>query len=101
MQLSVIIPTHNRAVSLARSVRSALELDYLRDHGEILVVDNASTDQTPAVVSDLQHAAGGSILRYVQEPDLGLHNARHAGARAASGEILLFTDDDATFSPQW
>jgi glycosyltransferase involved in cell wall biosynthesis len=100
-RLSVIIPTHNRAASLARSVRSALELDLLHDHGEILVVDNASTDQTPDVVSELQTAAGGSIVRYVQEADLGLHNARHTGARAAAGEILLFTDDDATFSPRW
>jgi hypothetical protein len=35
------------------------------------------------------------------ERNLGLHNARHAGARAAQGEILVFTDDDATFDPQW
>ena len=32
---------------------------------------------------------------------LGLHNARHAGARAAEGKILLFTDDDATFDCGW
>jgi glycosyltransferase involved in cell wall biosynthesis len=101
MRVSVVIPTHNRVGSLTRSVRSALELDYPPDRYEVLVVDNASTDRTSAVVRELQGAPGGSIVRYVHEQRLGLHHARHAGARAANGELLLFTDDDATFSPQW
>jgi glucosyl-dolichyl phosphate glucuronosyltransferase len=101
MRLSVVIPTHNRAASLARTIRSALELDYPPDRYEVLVVDNAGTDRTLAVVCELQSAPGGSIVRCVQEARLGLHHARHAGARAATGDLLLFTDDDATFSPQW
>jgi glucosyl-dolichyl phosphate glucuronosyltransferase len=101
MQLSVIIPTRNRAASLARAVRGALALDYPSDHFEIVIVDNASTDQTSAVVRELQKLRGGSIVQYVPEARLGLHHARHAGAQAAAGDILLFTDDDATFSPQW
>ena len=40
-------------------------------------------------------------LVYVREERLGLHNARHAGVWAAKGDILLFTDDDATFDPGW
>jgi GT2 family glycosyltransferase len=82
-------------------VRSALELDYPPDRHEIIVVDNASTDRTPAVVREIQTSSGGTNIRYVHDARLGLHNARHTGARAAAGDILLFTDDDATFSPQW
>jgi glucosyl-dolichyl phosphate glucuronosyltransferase len=101
MRMSVIIPTRNRAASLARTVRSALELDLPAGRYEVLVVDNASTDQTFDVVRALEAGPRGSIIRYLQEARLGVHHARHAGARAAAGELLLFTDDDATLSPDW
>jgi len=38
---------------------------------------------------------------YVPEPRLGLHHARHAGARLAEGDILVFTDDDCVAHPHW
>jgi len=101
MNVSVIIPTHNRATTLTHAIRSAAALDYSPDCYEIIVVDNASTDGTPKVVQDVRRHLNGRSLRYVLEKQLGLHNARHAGARAAEGEILIFTDDDATFDPGW
>lgn len=84
-----------------RAVCSAVALDYPSDRYEIIVVDNASTDATPQEIKNLQGDVNRHILRYVSEERLGLHNARHAGARAANGEILVFTDDDATFDPGW
>ena len=99
--ISVIIPTHNRGQSLARTIQSALLLDYPRDQFEIIVVDNASTDHTEALVRDVQARNAGPELQYVAEPNLGLHHARHAGFRRSKGELLLFTDDDATFSAGW
>jgi glycosyltransferase involved in cell wall biosynthesis len=92
---SLIIPTHNRAESLRRALQSARALDYPADRLEILVIDNASADATPAVVREFEE------VRCIAERRLGLHFARHGGARAARGEILLFTDDDATFSTGW
>ena len=44
---------------------------------------------------------GKLAVNYVPEPKLGLHNARHAGAHVARGQILVFTDDDATFDARW
>ena len=101
MDISIVIPTYNRADSLVQALKSAMALDYPSDRYEIIVVDNASTDATPQVVTRLQGGVKGCSLRYVQEEQLGLHNARHAGARAANGKILVFTDDDAAFDPGW
>lgn len=100
--ISIIIPTHNRGRSLARTVQSALLLDYPAELFEVVVVDNASTDDTEARVRELQaRQTGGPELHYVAEKRLGLHYARHAGFHRAKGELLLFTDDDATFSAGW
>ncbi len=96
--VSVIIPTHNRAATVAQAVVSALALDYPPDSLEIIVVDNDSTDATPDIVSALAEEARCPV-RYVREARLGLHFARNAAIRAARGELLLFTDDDATFDP--
>ena len=101
MDLSIIIPTHNRAALMTQAVRSAFALHYPADCYEIIVVDNASTDNTQEMLEALQNEDRGTVLRYVREDRLGLHNARHAGARAAEGKILLFTDDDATFDCGW
>jgi GT2 family glycosyltransferase len=101
LNLSVIIPTYNRAASLKRALASAVSLDYLAERFEIIVVDNGSTDETRAVVSEAQNIKPSFRLHYVKEDRLGLHNARHAGVIAATGEILIFTDDDATFETDW
>jgi glycosyltransferase involved in cell wall biosynthesis len=97
--ISLIIPTYNRAGVLKRALDSAMNLAF-QDY-EIIVVDNGSTDATPAIVGDLQNNTGGRTLRYVREERIGLHNARHAGVWAAKGDVLVFTDDDASFAPGW
>ena len=81
MDLSIIIPTHNRAALMTQAVRSAFALHYPADCYEIIVVDNASTDNTQEMLEALQNEDRGTVLRYVREDRLGLHNARHAGAR--------------------
>ena len=101
IKISLIIPTYNRAASLKRALQSAVHFDYPPGRYEIIVVDNGSADSTPAVVKDARHNNPGHRLSYVREERLGLHNARHAGVWAAQGDILLFTDDDATFDPGW
>lgn len=99
--ISLIIPTYNRATSLKRALESAVNLDYPPERYEIIVVDNGSTDATPGVVKEARHNNPRYRLSYVREDRLGLHNARHAGVWAAQGNILLFTDDDATFASAW
>jgi glucosyl-dolichyl phosphate glucuronosyltransferase len=99
--ISLVIPTYNRAHVLKRALHSAVNLDYPSDRYEIIVVDNGSADATAAVVKDAQDGAPKRKINYIREERLGLHNARHAGVWAAKGNILVFTDDDATFDPGW
>jgi glucosyl-dolichyl phosphate glucuronosyltransferase len=99
--ISLIIPTYNRATLLERALKSAMNLDYPPTRYEIVIVDNGSTDATPAVVQNVRDNSAEHDVRYVREERLGLHNARHAGVWAAKGDILIFTDDDATFAPGW
>src|ERR1700686_291105 len=101
IDFTLIIPTHNRASSLKRAIESGLALEYPVDRFDIIVVDNASTDGTEDVVRQFQECGSQKRLRYVRENRLGLHFARHKGAQSATGDVLIFTDDDATFSPTW
>ncbi len=65
---------------------------------EILVVNNGSTDDTESV---LYRFARQLPLRKVDEPELGLSRARNAGAFAARGDIVIFTDDDVLVDDNW
>lgn len=90
--LSVVVCTHDRAELLPACLGAlAAEASALV---EVLVVDNASTDATPAVLS-------GFPVRVVPEPRLGLSHARNAGWQQARGEWVAYLDDDATVLPGW
>ena len=97
---SVIIPTLNRCGLLADALASIRTQSFPADEYEIIVVDNGSTDSTRRLVEPLTHD-DGTPIRYLYEPRPGLHWARHAGTRVAQGDLLVFTDDDATAHPDW
>lgn len=98
MLVSIIIPTHNRQHELLQAMRSLQE--QVLTNFEIIVVDNAVDPAIKEMMVEFNRTAR-LPAHYVPEPRLGLHYARHAGARAAMGEILVFTDDDATFDGGW
>jgi cellulose synthase/poly-beta-1,6-N-acetylglucosamine synthase-like glycosyltransferase len=90
---SVVVCTRHRAAKLERCLIGLRHLDYPRY--EVIVVDNTSGDEN---VHKLADAAGA---RWVTEPTVGLSRARNTGARAASGELVAFIDDDAVAEPAW
>lgn len=95
---SVIIPTYKRPQSLARTLRSLQEAAL--PNTEILVVDNADDPQTARAVEEYNRTAWCSA-RYLRHTENGVTGARHRAVHESRGEILLFTDDDATFSSGW
>lgn len=100
IQVSVIIPTLNRAFFLKNTLLSTLNQSFPQDEYEIIVIDNGSTDNTKQVVEDLNHQHNNRI-RYFYDARPGLHIGRHIGAKHARGEILLYGDDDIIASPDW
>ena len=95
MKLSVIVCTRNRAHALAdclNSIAAALSAAAPVD-AEIVVVDNASTDNTGDTVRQWAQTCPFPI-QALTEPRKGLSKARNCGLRAARGELLAFTDDD-------
>ena len=98
MDISVVVPTCNRAASL-----DALLHELTNQRGgaavEVLVVDNRSTDRTRHVVQ--QHAARERRIRYMFEDREGASNARNAGIAAATAPILAFIDDDVRPREDW
>jgi glycosyltransferase involved in cell wall biosynthesis len=65
---------------------------------ELLVVNNNSSDATDEVISAFQ---GLLPLRRIFQSEVGLSRARNTGVREATGELVLFTDDDVLVGPNW
>ncbi len=92
MNISVIIPTYNRAHLLARALQSVL--DQSLPAQEIIVVDDGSSDNTDEMMSEQFPQCS-----YIQQPNLGVSAARNRGIEAATGEWLAFLDSDDIWLP--
>lgn len=98
--LSIILSTYNGAKRLPGLFESFFEQEGLSAiNFEFIVVDNASNDETLGIIEN--YRANKPWIRYVKEEKLGLNYARNRGVSEAKGEILIFIDDDITFSNTW
>ena len=98
MRLSIIVPAYNEQDYLPDCLHHVLAevARYGRpDEVEVLVVDNASTDGTAAVVAAIPG------VRLVREPRKGLTRARQAGLEAAEGAVVGYVDADTRMPPGW
>jgi len=92
--VSVIIPTYNRAAVITRAIKSVLAQDH--EPLEIIVVDDASADETHRVVGGLRDAR----IRYIaRSENRGAAAARNTGIRAARGAFIAFLDSDDEYLP--
>jgi len=95
---TVVVATNvARPRELTRCVESLLALDY--PDVEVLIVDNRRL--TARAADPLRHLEALDGVEVLTEDRPGASAARNAGMRAASGEIVAFTDDDAIVDPQW
>lgn len=101
IKCSVIIPTYNRCGLLKKTIESLVHQDFPAGQYEILVVDNGSTDSTRQVAESAISAYQGHNIRYIFEPEPGLHCGRHRGAIESTGQILCYLDDDVVVDKLW
>ncbi|MBU1691273.1 MAG: glycosyltransferase [Gammaproteobacteria bacterium] len=98
---TVALCTHNHAPRLACTLRALAGLIQPEQPWEFLVIDNASTDDTAAILADISWRFPGPEVRMVREEKLGLSNARNRAIAEARGEYIIFIDDDETPDPEW
>ena len=93
---SIIICTYQRAELLRRCLAGcATQVVPDGVRAEVIVVDNASDPQIESLVDRVRDGRSDLDFRYVAEPEVGLSHARNTGARLASGEVVIYLDDDA------
>jgi GT2 family glycosyltransferase len=90
--VSVVVPTYNRADLLGRAVESALA--QTAPVREILIVDDGSTDDTARVA-----AAFPAPVRYIRQANGGVATARNTGIAASAGQWVAFLDSDDEWMP--
>src|SRR3954451_3114007 len=98
-QVAVVVPTHNRAALLPRladALAGQLGVEF-----EVVVVDDGSTDATPAELRRLVSEERLRIVPLRLDPNGGPARARNAGWRATSADVVVFTDDDCVPQPGW
>jgi len=91
-RMSVVVCTHNGERTLRFCLDGIARLSY--PDFEVIVIDDGSTDGTAAIASEYD-------VRLIRTPNRGLSAARNAGAEAATGEIVVYIDDDASPDPHW
>jgi glycosyltransferase involved in cell wall biosynthesis len=96
--VTVIVPTHNRSRSLEACLRTLAGQDYEDGRWEVIVADDASSDDTQAVIGRL---TGAMPLRFVRHAERqGSGPARNTALARARGDLVLFLDSD-TLAPPW
>jgi glycosyltransferase involved in cell wall biosynthesis len=94
--VSLVVPVYNGEKTIGACLDSLLALHYPDALIELVVVDNASRDGTATVLRQYE----GRVVR-LRESTRGPAAARNAGVRAASGEVIAFTDADCRVDPDW
>lgn len=95
MNISVIIPAYNAERTISSTIEAVQCQIDLRHQIEVIVVDDGSTDSTAEKLSKI------SGVKLIKQANRGPAAARNTGAKAAKGEILVFTDSDTVPHADW
>ena len=99
IQVSVVIPTHNRAHTLKRALDSVLAQRGVSF--EVIVVDDGSTDETRELIASSPHLLPreGAKVKYFYQPNRGPAAARNLGIVRTSAQFIAFLDSDDEWLP--
>jgi len=97
VDLTIVVPTHNRSDLLRRTLQEYCEQKAGELLWELLIVSDGSTDATRQTVMDF---ADRLPVKYLWQPNRGVSSARNLGLREARSPIVLFVDDDVIPSPR-
>jgi len=100
-RVSIIIPTRNRAATLARCLAALSDGARGLESPEVIVVDDCSNDDTSKAVDQFCSATGWQVRYLRQDHPLGANAARNAALRVAQGELIVFIDDDVLVTEGW
>ena len=98
--MAVVVATHNRSALLPR-LMEALAAQRDAPPFEVVVVDDASSDDTPEVLAKLSNATPFPLTVLRQHENRGPACGRNRGWRTSSAPLICFTDDDCVPSPTW
>jgi len=95
-KITIIVPTYNEAKLVEKKLDNIYEQEYPRDKLEVIVVDSASTDNTPTIVKKWAEKHTDLNLKLIEEPERkGKARALNTALRCATGKIVIITDVDA------
>ena len=97
MKLSVIVPVHNEESTIDELIRQVRAVDLGEVEREIVVVDDASTDGTPARLEAYRGDPGITLLRH--EANRGKGAGIRTGLASATGDIVIIQDADLEYDP--
>ncbi len=99
---SIIICCYNSAKRLPETLQYLKIQELPKEISwEVIIVDNASTDDTATIAQYVWGELPGVSFRVVQEPKKGLSNARNRGLQEAIGDLICFIDDDVRPNSDW
>ena len=91
--VSVIVTTYNQAPYIEETLRSVLAQTY--EHREVIVVDDGSTDDTPARLARFD-----ASIRCIRQRNQGVAGSRNTGVQHARGQLVAFLDGDDLWEPE-
>ncbi|HEV2283943.1 MAG TPA: glycosyltransferase family A protein [bacterium] len=98
---SVITPTRNRAAMLVRCLHYLSEQSLAPDRYEVLVIDDASTDETRSVIETAVRTSRCPVRPFWLRERRGVPGARNHAIREARGDVVVFVDSDNFASPSF
>ena len=94
-QVTLVIPTYNRAVMLKDAIESTLRQTH--PYWEMIIVDDGSSDETEATATKYQKM--DARVKYYKNPRKGVSSARNYGVQMAQNQYIAFLDDDDIHLP--